>query len=237
MHKLYAGTSGWAYPLWKPAFYPAKLASSKFLSHYATRLNSVEVNYTFRAFPTEKLLTGWIAQTPDGFLFSMKAHQSITHVKRLRSVTKNTLDFLTALRPLTDAGKLGPVLFQLPPNLKYDLALLDEFLAGLPRQMRSTMEFRNESWFRDDVFEHMRNANVALCIAESDDLETPQVSTADFSCMRLRKTEYSPKVRKEIAKTVEDLAAKGDVFTYFKHEDTPDGALYAEELLKSVKGN
>jgi uncharacterized protein YecE (DUF72 family) len=234
MNTLYAGTSGWAYASWKPGFYPAKLASAKFLSHYASRLNSVEVNYTFRAFPTEKLLTGWIAQAPPNFRFAMKAHQSITHIKRLRNVSESVTNFLAALRPLGDAAKLGPVLFQLPPNLKYDLPLLEDFLAGLPRQIRSTMEFRHESWFRDDVFASLQKANVALCEAESDELLTPQEITADFCCWRLRKSEYPAKALKALARRARELLAKGDLFAYFKHEDTPDGALSAEELLEKV---
>lgn len=133
MAKLYAGTSGWAYPRWKPDFYPAKLASAKFLGYYATRLNTVEVNYTFRRFPTEKLLRGWIEATPPDFQFAIKANQKITHIKRLRDVADFTSDFIGSLQPLDAEKKLGPVLFQLPPYLKCDVALLQEFLAILPR--------------------------------------------------------------------------------------------------------
>src|SRR5574340_1849394 len=118
MAAIYAGTSGWAYPSWKPGFYPAKLASKKFLEYYATRLNSVELNMTFRRFPTEKQLTAWIAATPPGFVFSVKAHQMITHIKRLADAGDWTRRFLAALQPLHEAGKLGTVLFQLPPFLK-----------------------------------------------------------------------------------------------------------------------
>src|ERR1700746_834392 len=110
---IYAGTSGWAYPSWKPGFYPPQLASQKFLNHYATRLNTVEVNYTFRRFPTEKLLRGWLDATPPGFLFAVKPNQKITHVARLRNIADFTSDFLRALQPLDTDGKLGPVLFQL----------------------------------------------------------------------------------------------------------------------------
>src|SRR3984957_11358057 len=117
MGKVYAGTSGWAYATWKPDFYPAKLAAGKFLSYYATRLNSVELNYTFRRFPTQKLLDGWIASTPADFKFAVKAHQNITHIKRLRDTSSFPTDFLAALDPMQEAGKLGPVLFQLPPFL------------------------------------------------------------------------------------------------------------------------
>jgi uncharacterized protein YecE (DUF72 family) len=120
MKNIYAGTSGWAYTTWKPDFYPAKLSSAKFLNYYAGRLNSVEVNYTFRSLPTEKLLTGWMAETPPGFKFAIKANQAITHIQRLRSADKATSEFIDSLLPLKEAGKLGPVLFQLPPNLKCD---------------------------------------------------------------------------------------------------------------------
>ena len=137
MAKVYAGTSGWAYPSWKPDFYPAKLPSAKFLGHYATRLNTVEVNYTFRRFPTEKLLRGWIGATPAGFQFGIKANQKITHISRLRDVAGFTADFLAALQPLATENKLGPVLFQLPPYLKCDVGLLEDFMAALPRRVRT----------------------------------------------------------------------------------------------------
>jgi uncharacterized protein YecE (DUF72 family) len=232
--QIYAGTSGWAYAAWKPAFYPAKLAAAKFLQYYATRLNSVEVNMTFRRHPTEKLLAGWSAAAPEGFQFSIKAHQSITHFARLRGAAGATLDFLASLEPLREAKKLGPVLFQLPPDLKCDLARLREFLGALPRGFRAAMEFRHDTWFMPETYELLRGKNVALCLAESDDRETPDVSTADFSYFRLRKEAYSTQARKIIAKRVSQAATCGDVYVYYKHEDTPDGALYAEELLKSA---
>ena len=232
MGQIYAGTSGWAYPTWKPDFYPAKLASAKFLSHYATRLNSVELNYTFRRFPTEKLLAGWIAATPPGFRFAVKANQIITHVKRLRDAGQATSKFISSLQPLAQAGKLGPVLFQLPPFLKCDLPRLDQFLAGLPDGIRAAFEFRHESWFTDEVFELLRKAKAALCEAESDSLETPAIQTADFVYLRLRKPNYSAEARSDLARRAARIAESGkDVFTYFKHEDTPEGAFYGEQLL------
>src|SRR5258706_12531673 len=136
-----AGPSGWAYPSWKPAFYPAKLPSAKFLGHYASRLNTVEVNYTFRRFPTEKLLRGWIEATPANFQFAIKAHQKITHVARLREAADFTYDFLRSLQPLDEEKKLGAVLFQLPAFLKCDLALLKDFLEMLQGELRSALEF------------------------------------------------------------------------------------------------
>src|SRR5712691_1535551 len=133
MPQLFVGTSGWAYPSWKPDFYPAKLAQKKFLSHYATQLNTVEVNFTFRQLVKETTLTNWIADTPQNFRFGVKAHQMLTHIKRLKGVSDFLPRFLASIAPLASAGKLGPVLFQLPPNLKFDAGLLREFLAELPR--------------------------------------------------------------------------------------------------------
>jgi uncharacterized protein YecE (DUF72 family) len=233
--KVHAGTSGWAYPSWKPDFYPAKLPSAKFLGYYASRLDTVEVNYTFRRFPTEKLLRGWIEATPPDFKFAVKAHQKITHIQRLRDVADFTADFLASLQPLDAEKKLGPVLFQLPPFLKCDVTLLKEFFSGLPRQLRAAFEFRHTSWFCEEVYEAMRGANVALCQAESEKLETPDVQTTDFAYLRLRKEKYSANARKGLARKMGELAGRGDVFVYFKHEETAEGALYAEELLAATK--
>ena len=133
---------------------------------------------------------------------------------------------------MREAGKLGPVLFQLPPFLKCDLPRLDDFLAELPRDTRAAFEFRHPSWFADEVYERLGRANVALCHAESEKLETPDVATADFAYFRLRKEEYSPQARKALKAKVAAAAQRGDVFVYFKHEDTPEGALYAESLLE-----
>ena len=235
--KIYAGTSGWAYATWKPDFYPTKLASAKFLGYYASRLNTVEVNYTFRRWATKKLLAGWIAATPADFKFAVKANQAITHVARLKDVGQKTAEFVDSLEPLLTAGKLGPVLYQLPPLLKCDLARLDEFLAALPRHARAAMEFRHESWFTDDVYERLGRANVALCEAESEKLKTPEIATANFRYFRLRMEEYSAAARKKISQKVTEAARNGDVFVYFKHEDTPEGALYAEKLLKETQDN
>jgi len=232
---VYAGTSGWAYPSWKPDFYPAKLASGKFLNHYATRLNTVEVNYTFRRFPTDKLLRGWIEATPAGFQFAIKAHQKITHVARLRNVADFTSDFVRSLQPLDAEKKLGPVLFQLPPFLKCDVSLLNDFLAVLPRSLRAAFEFRHASWFSEEVYAPLRAANAALCNAESEKLETPDVQTADFAYLRLRKEEYSAKERNALEQRIARLGGNGDVYIYFKHEDTPEGALHAEQVLSAAK--
>jgi len=228
---IYAGTSGWAYPSWKPAFYPPKLPSKKFLEYYATRLNTVEVNYTFRRYLTEKLATSWLAATPTHFRFTFKAPQEITHIKRLRDAEEKTRAFLGSLQPFCEAGNFGVVLFQLPPFLKADPELLGGFLPLLPKAtMRFAFEFRHASWFQERIYGMLREANVALCIAESEKLEVPEVATADYVYYRLRKGEYTSAEREKIRKRVS--AHGGDVYVYYKHEDDPAGTMYAEELLK-----
>jgi len=236
MAQLYAGTSGWAYPNWKPDFYPAKLAQSKFLQYYATRLNAVEVNFTFRQLLKETTAQKWIAETPAGFRLSVKAHQVITHIKRLRKTEDFVPRFLSTIEPLARAEKLGPLLFQLPPNLKVDTALLEEFLANLPRAVPSAFEFRHESWFVDPVFEMLKKYNRALCVAETEERVTPDVVTADFNYYRYRKPSYTGEERRAMVSRIrEHLAAARNVFAYFKHEETPQGALYAVEVLKEVQ--
>jgi uncharacterized protein YecE (DUF72 family) len=235
MGKVCCGVSGWAYAKWKPDFYPAKLQSAKFLGYYSNRLNSVEVNYTFRSFPTDKLLGNWIAATPPDFKFAVKAHQSITQIKRLRNVGEDTAKFIASLEPLRQANKLGPVLFVLPPNLKLDLKLLQDFLAELPDRTRYTIEFQDASWFVENVFDALSKRNIALCLAESDALVTPDKQTATFSYLRLRKKEYSANDREAVASRVQSLAQDGEVFAYYKQFDAPECPLRAEELLNATK--
>jgi uncharacterized protein YecE (DUF72 family) len=229
---IHVGTSGWAYAAWKPDFYPAKLAQKKFLQHYASRLNAVEVNYSFRHLIAEKTLANWIADTPAGFVFCIKAHQSITHIRRLKNAEEMLQRFLESIQPLATAAKLGAVLFQLPPNLKADTGLLDNFLAQLPQSLRAAFEFRHESWFSDAVYDALRRRNAALCLAESDELTVPEVATADFSYFRFRRSEYSEADRQAIAARLSQSAVQGQqVFAFLKHEERPESALWAEQVL------
>jgi uncharacterized protein YecE (DUF72 family) len=234
MSQLYAGTSGFAYPSWKPDFYPQKLAAKNFLKHYAERLNSVEINYTFRQLPKASTLENWVSATSEGFLFACKAHQRITHIERLKE--SGFIDaFFRAIDPLRATRRLGPVLFQLPPNFKADPPLLAAFLEKLPADLRYAFEFRNKTWLTDEVSGLLEKHGVALCLAESETFEVPEVITAKFVYVRLRKDDYSAEERAETASRVQRLRADGrDVFVYFKHEDTPAGAVYAEELLKAA---
>ena len=236
MAQLFAGTSGWAYPSWKPEFYPEKLAQKKFLSHYATQLNAVEVNFTFRQLVKESTLQNWMADTPAHFRFTIKAHQVITHIKRLKDTQDFVPRFLTTIEPLAASGKLAPVLFQLPPNLKADRELLDAFLATLPKRLATAFEFRHESWWADDTYDTLRKYGAVLCIAETEERMTPEVATGAFVYYRFRKPNYPPNERAEMIERVRGHLAQGrDVFAYFKHEETPEGAMYARELLKAVQ--
>lgn len=234
MAKLFAGTSGFAYPTWKPDFYPPKLPAKDFLKHYATRLNAVEINYTFRQIPKATTLENWINATAEGFTFVCKAHQRITHILRLRE-SEFTDVFFKAIDPLRTSRRLGPVLFQLAPNLKADLPTLTTFVEKLPKDIRCAFEFRNKSWLIDEVYRLFEKHGIALCLAESDNFEVPEVVTAGFVYVRLRKEDYSVEERTEVANRVQGMLAGGrDVYVFFKHEDTPAGAVYAEELLKAA---
>jgi uncharacterized protein YecE (DUF72 family) len=236
MAQLFAGTSGWAYPSWKPDFYPQKLAQKKFLSHYATQLNAVEVNYTFRQLVRESTLQNWLAETPAGFRFTIKAHQVITHIKRLKGTEDFVQRFLGTIEPLAAAGKLGPVLFQLPPNLKADQEVLRGFLQSLPKRLPAAFEFRHASWLAEETYSALREHNAALCLAETEASTTPEIATADFVYYRFRKPNYPPDERKAMVERIQEhLDAGRDVFAYFKHEETPEGVLYAGELLGSFQ--
>jgi uncharacterized protein YecE (DUF72 family) len=237
MAQLYVGTSGWAYPSWKPDFYPAKLAQTKFLPFYATQLNAVEVNFTFRQLLKETTAQKWINETPEHFRFSIKAHQVITHIKRLKKTEDFVPRFIATITPLAQAGKLGPVLFQLPPNMKADRALLEEFLQVVPRGVVAAFEFRHDSWFQDEIFSLLKTHNRALCVAETEERNTPDVVTADFAYYRYRKPTYTSEERQAmVTRLREHLAAGRNVFAYFKHEETPQGALYAREVLREISG-
>ena len=234
--KLFAGTSGYAYPSWKPDFYPKNVQSTKFLEYYASRLNVVEVNYTFRQLAKASTFEKWIDCTPASFVFAPKAHNKITHTLRLKNAEEFTRVFLESLEPLRASGKLGPILFQLPPSSKCDLDRLKEFARRLPEKDRYTFEFRHESWFNDQVFSALKDANIALCLAESEERDTPEVATADLVYFRLRKPEYTQVELDHLSAKIASYRDRGlNVYALFKHEETPAGAFCAERLLESQR--
>ena len=237
MAQLFAGTSGFAYASWKPRFYPANVPAKGFLRAYAQRLNAVEINYTFRRLPSPATLESWVEATPSGFLFALKAPMRITHILRLHEARPATEVFLNAIDRLRSARRLGPILFQLPPQMRCDPERLAAFLPALPPDYRYAFEFRHPSWLVDDVYRLLRERNISLCVAESEKLEVPEVITADFVYFRLRKPDYGEQEVREIGSHARQLVASGrDVFLIFKHEDTPEGALNAERVLESAAG-
>jgi len=235
MAMLFAGTSGFAYPAWKPGFYPEKLPSKRFLEHYAGRLNSVEINYTFRRLPAAATLQSWVEATPPGFVFAVKANMRITHILRLKNAEQATEVFFRAIDPLRTSRRIGPVLFQLPPAMKCDLGLLESYLQLLPEGMRYAFEFRHKSWLEEGAYDLLRRRNISLCVAESEKLEVPEVITADFVYYRLRKPEYTEADVEAIGARARELLATGrDLYLMFKHEESPEGALNAERLLRAA---
>ncbi len=230
---IFIGTSGWAYPSWKPGFYPQSLPQKKFLDYYATQLNSVEVNYTFRQLPSASTLAGWLAASGAEFRFSFKAPQRLTHILRLRNCSEGVAGLCRALAPVADAERMGVVLFQLPPNFKVDVHRLDSFLGMTASySLRMAFEFRHASWFSDEVYEVLRNRGAALCAAESDELETPDIMTAPFACYRFRRSGYSAAQLDSIESILRRRSGEGEVFAYFKHEEEPTGPLCAAEILR-----
>ncbi|HXV63346.1 MAG TPA: DUF72 domain-containing protein [Vicinamibacteria bacterium] len=217
---IYAGCSGYSFREWIGAFYPPKTPAREFLHFYASRLNSVEINYTFRRFPKSDLVSSWSESTPSEFRFSLKMHQSVTHMARLRGVGASVRDFMDALVPL--GNRLGVVLFQLPPFLRCELDRLDAVLAELPSGHRYAMEFRHESWQVEAVEGRLREAGVALCAAELEiDAAAEPAITAPFAYVRLRKTPPYGETEVEAARElVKRLSAKvEDVYVYVKHDE------------------
>jgi uncharacterized protein YecE (DUF72 family) len=225
------GTSGYNYEAWRGSFYPEDLSSKKMLAYYAERFDTVEINYSFYRKPTAKILEGWAGQVPGRFRFALKAWQRITHQKRLRETGELVSSFAEAARTL--GPRLAPVLYQLPPNLKADVPLLREFLNQLPRDLRAAFEFRHPSWFSDETYSALHDAGAALCVAESDELATPAVRTADFGYLRLRRLDYDAAALAKWADFVK--GSPGDVFVYFKHEDEARGPAFANQFVPLLK--
>ena len=229
---ILVGTSGYNYPEWKGSFYPADLSAAKMLPYYASKFRTVEINYTFYRMPTSKIVNGWAARVPPEFRFTLKAPKRITHDKRLRAA-----EVADSLRTFVSvAGELGPqlaaLLFQLPPNFKKDLPLLNEFLWLLPPETKAAFEFRNASWLDDEVYAALKARNIALCVADSEARQTPAIATADYAYLRLRDEGYGAADIAKWAEAAKQLDATcSDVFVYFKHEDEGKGAAFGQQMM------
>jgi uncharacterized protein YecE (DUF72 family) len=227
--ELRIGTSGWNYTAWRGSFYPKDMKPAAMLAYYVERFATVEVNNTFYRMPTAAAVTGWAAVAPAGFRFVLKAPQRITHFGRLRDVDEPVRQFCDTARLLGD--KLGPLLFQLPPNFKVDAGRLADLLAQLPADVRAAFEFRNATWFADDVYARLANHNAALCIADNDDGATPAVATANWGYLRLRATGYDDDDLRGWLATMRRIGGGWrDAFVFFKHEDEGTGPAFARRL-------
>jgi len=226
--RIRAGTSGWSYKEWKGFFYPEKLAAKDMLRYYSERFPSVEVNNTFYRLPNETTLLGWLSQVPDDFTFVLKASKRITHDRRLKEV-EDSVSYL--LRTAASLGtKLGPFLIQLPPNMKKDVPRLRDFLAIFPAP--AAFEFRNTSWYEDDVYEALRERNAAWCVADTGEPgDPPFVSTADWGYLRLRRVGYE---EADLASWAERVRAQSwkEAYVFFKHEDAGTGPRLAARFLE-----
>ena len=228
---LLVGTSGFSYTEWKGSFYPKELPDKQMLRYYGERFGTVEINNTFYRMPSKKVLQGWAEEVPAAFRFAVKATRRVTHFRRLRDVG-NELDFLFSnLAALGD--KLGPVLFQLPPNLPCDMPLLQDFLAQLPPQLRCVLEFRDPSWFADGVYAALRDSGVALCGMEEDDVPAQVQPTARFGYFRLRRSAYTVPLLRQWAERIRAQPWE-EAFVYFKHDT--EAPLIALEFAGVLRG-
>jgi len=228
--RILAGASGYSFKEWRGTFYPDKMKPEEMLPFYSARLPTVEINNTFYRFPRQNVLEEWMRITPEAFKFSIKAPRRITHIGRLKpeSVTEAIGWLYDNMGPLGD--KRGPVLFQCPPTMKKDVARLEGFLALLPPDHRGAFEFRNDSWFSDDVYEALRKAGASLCFSEREDnAPPPLVETARWGYVRLRLEEYSDADLAQWAKRLESTGWK-HVYAYFMHE--PTAPAYAQALMR-----
>ena len=226
--RLLAGASGYSFKEWKGNFYPEKIKPEEMLSFYAERLPTVEINNTFYRMPKTSVLENWAGSTPEGFRFAIKASRRITHMARIKAESAEPLAFL--YRNLASLGaKRGAVLFQLPPNLKKDLPRLTAFLSLLPAGHGAAFEFRNDSWFVDDVYDALKSAGAALCLSEREDnAPPPLVETASWGYVRLRLETYSDDDLKQWARRLEATSWR-EIYVYFMHE--PTAPAYARTLM------
>jgi uncharacterized protein YecE (DUF72 family) len=239
--KVYLGCSGWAYKSWRPGFYPATTPLKSLLDAYAARLNAVEVNYTFRTLPSASTTANWLARTPSHFRFAFKAPERITHRLRLRDADEPLRAFARSLEPVAKAGRLGPVLFQLPPRFAADNELLDSFLTTFQNEaatlgLAAAWEFRDPSWFTDATYAVLARHKAVLCAAESDTLRSPDLPlNAALRVFRLRRSSYTAAELTALAEHFGELARGGAaVYGFFMHEDAPDGPARAATVLAGV---
>jgi uncharacterized protein YecE (DUF72 family) len=230
--KLLVGTSGYSYKEWKGSFYPRRLPDGEMLSFYAKHFATVEINSSFYRMPTVNTLLHWAKTVPEGFRFALKTNQKITHIQRLRGCQETLRRFLEVASVLTEGDHLGPILVQLPPNFKFDRALLEDFLALRPPAFLFALEVRHPSWYTEETYTVLGQYQTALCLSETEKQTPPDVRTTNFTYARLRLENYTPKQLAAWKKRFDGWIAQGlDVYAYCKHEDSGQAPAYARKLL------
>ena len=210
MAHYFIGTSGWHYDDWRNRFYPEKLPKAKWLEFYARHFSTVELNNSFYRLPSETAFANWRDSSPANFTFAVKVSRFITHIKRLKNSEEAVENFIQRARILGE--KLGPLLYQLPPNMHRNDETLDSFLSSLPEEMKHVIEFRHQSWLDGNVFEMLRKHNAGLCVFDMPDLRCPLKATADFAYIRFHGSSslysscYSDEELADWAKRIADLA-------------------------------
>lgn len=219
----YIGTSGWHYDHWRDRFYPEKLAKAKWLEFYAGHFTTVELNNSFYRLPSEAAFAAWRDSSPANFTFAVKVSRFITHIKRLRNTEEALDNFVTRARILGE--KLGPLLYQLPPNMHRNDEVLESFLSTLPQGMQHVFEFRHQSWLEAKVFEILHRYNTGLCVFDMPSSSCPLVATADFAYVRFHGSTglywscYSDEEIADWAKALANLAANlKAVYIYFNND-------------------
>jgi uncharacterized protein YecE (DUF72 family) len=234
------GCSGWNYAHWREVFYPKGMPESRWLAHYAESFDTVELNASFYRLPTRKAAAGWAQNTPDGFVFAVKASRYLTHIKRLRELGQGVALLYERIEPLMEAGKLGPILWQLPESFHRD----DERLAGALEELpggRHCFEFRHASWFVPEVEELLRAHRVALVVGDHPQRPFQTLTrTADWMFVRFhvgrgRHGNYTPAQLREWAERVREWRAEGDVYLYF-NDDWQGFAVKEARRLKELVG-
>ena len=228
--RVLTGTSGYSYAEWKGNFYPEKMAARDMLRYYAERFPTVEINNTFYRMPKEALLNGWAEQVPESFTFVIKASKRITHDQRLKECDE-LLGYLFRVTS-TLGPRLGPLLFQLPPNFKKDVPRLQSFFDAMPERRRVAVEFRHASWFDDEVFETLRSRGAALCVADTgEEPAAPLVATTDWGYLRLRRENFSDDELRDWATRIREQPWR-DAYVFLKHEEEGKGPKLAGRLME-----
>ena len=240
--KILVGTSGWSYEHWRERFYPRELAKSRWLEFYSSSFNTVELNASFYHLPTEKAFTNWRSTTRDDFVFAVKVSRYITHIKKLRDCDEPIRNFLSRAGLLE--GKLGPLLYQLPPNLHRNDELLEVFIDFLPQELKHVFEFRHDSWHTPEVFRLLRRYNAGFCIYDMPDYTTPVEVTADFAYIRFHGSKhmyggcYSDEELDDWVQKLSKVAqAVNAVYVYFNNDIDGFAVTNAEALLKKLQAD